>query len=515
MKARLRHTYRALAALGVCACALLAGPESYEGKRIATIQFVPRDQPVDLEEIHRILPLRINTPLRLSDVRAAIERLFATGHYLDIQVDAEPRNGEVVLRFLTVSSWFIGQVSVEGQVSEPPNRGQLINAANLRQGEPLSEDKVREAVHNLERTLEDNGFYESKIEPRYDYDPRTQQVHVRFLIETGRRARYWRPEVSGDLKMPAATIVSATRWKGWLGWRPVTQNRTQRGLARVREKYQDQDRLMAGVALDSLDYHPGRRPGVTPKLQVSAGPRVEVRTFGAKVSRGKLKRLIPIYEERTVDRDLLEEGVRNLRDYFQSQGYFDAEVVVKQQRVVKDRAAIDYLINLGKGHKLVKVDITGSRYFDAATLRERMFLLPASFQFRHGRYSESLRRRDEEAIADLYRENGFRDVTVASTVTDDYQGKPGHLAVAIQIEEGPQWYVSRLEVEGVEQLSRERVLARLSSTPGQPFSDFNVAVDRDSILALYFTEGFPNAAFEWSSRPSDKPHHVDLRFVIR
>ena len=35
---------------------------------------------------------------------------------------------------------------------------------------------------------------------------------------------------------------------------------------------------------------------------------------------------MPVFEERAVDNDLLVEGERNLRDYFQSQGYYDVDV---------------------------------------------------------------------------------------------------------------------------------------------------------------------------------------------
>ena len=35
----------------------------------------------------------------------------------------------------------------------------------------------------------------------------------------------------------------------------------------------------------------------------------------------------------------------------------------------------------------------------------------------------------------------------------------------------------------------------IGSTAGQPFSDFNVAGDRDNVLALYYNQGFPEAQF--------------------
>jgi outer membrane protein assembly complex protein YaeT len=133
---------------------------------------------------------------------------------------------------------------------------------------------------------------------------------------------------------------------------------------------------------------------------------------------------------------------------------------------------------------------------------------------RHGRYSEALRRRDEEAIADLYTENGFRDVQVTSKVIDDYQGRVGDIAVFMMIQEGSQWFVSKLDVTGISQLDASRILTTLSSVEGQPFSEFSVAADRDAILAYYFTNGFPNASFEWNSVPVPEPHHVNLRFVV-
>ena len=42
-----------------------------------------------------------------------------------------------------------------------------------------------------------------------------------------------------------------------------------------------------------------------------------VKAVEAKVSNRTLKKYVPVFEERRVDRDLLVEGARNLRDYFQ------------------------------------------------------------------------------------------------------------------------------------------------------------------------------------------------------
>jgi outer membrane protein assembly complex protein YaeT len=145
-----------------------------------------------------------------------------------------------------------------------------------------------------------------------------------------------------------------------------------------------------------------------------------------------------------------------------------------------------------------------------------MFLRPAYFlEFPHGRYSENLLRRDEDSIANLYRSNGFRDVKVSHRVVDDFAGRVGQIAVFLEIEEGRQQFIRGLRVEGIESLDKSGVLAALSSVEGQPFSEYNVAVDRDWILDRYFQAGFPDATFEWSSHPAAEASNVDLAYTVR
>ena len=490
---------------------------AFEGKRIVTIQFEPAKQPLEAGDINRILPLKTGEPLTAANVRASMERLFATGCYADIQVDAEANGDGVIVRFLTKSSWFIGHVAVTGVIGSPPNAAQLTTAAQLELGQPYTAKSLDSALANQRRLLESNGLYDSSIQPVLDWNSDVQQVEAHFEISSGRRARFTTPVLNGNLEMPAERIVKAAKFRRWIvhTWKPVTDARLRQALDTIRSLYQKQNRLEAKVSMPSVAHDAGNNT-VQPTFQIDAGPRIQVQTTGVKVSSGKLAEYVPVFEEHTVDNDLLTEGAHNLQDYFQSQGYFDAEVGVEPETVLNGVATIHYAIERGPAHKLVLVEIAGNHYFDAETIRERMFLRTATFlQFPHGRYSRSLLSRDEEAIANLYQSNGFRDVKVSHTVRDGYQGKPGNMAIAIAVDEGPQYLIGNLEVEGIEHLEKAKLIAQLSSIGGQPFSEFNVAVDRDAILAQYFEKGFPNATFEWSSKPAAKPHSIDLRYVIR
>jgi outer membrane protein insertion porin family len=521
VRSTLAHYACAILMLGVITpFALLAQAQKYEGRQVVTIQFDPKEQPLDPSELHDILPLQKDQPLRASDVRASIERLYATGRYADIQVDAEPYNeggkDGVIIRFLTKNSWFIGAVTAAGRISSPPRPGQLENASGLDLGQPFSDTKLQEAAAAQQRLMESNGLFRSQIKPSFEYDNAYQQINIRFDVTSGPRAHFTAPVLLGDIKLDPKRIVTATRFRRWIlnTWKPMTATRVRQGLDGVRSLYQRENRLEARVSLDSMKYDSDTNTAL-PTLQIDAGPRIQVNSIGAKISQKQLQRYVPIFEEHAVDNDLLMEGQRNLRDYLQSQGYFEAQVEFKPQRVANDRASIDYLVNTGPRHKLVYIEIGGNKYFSTEAIRERMYLQTASFlQFPHGRYSESLLSRDHDSIVNLYQSNGFREVKVSSHTQDDYRGKHGDIAVFLEIQEGPQSFVDNLTVDGIEHLDGGAVLTTLSSAKGQPFSEFSVAVDRDTILAQYFDRGFAGATFEWSSKPAALPNRVDLHYVV-
>ena len=496
---------------------LCAAPRDYAGKPIAEIRFDPAQQPLEEEELQRLVALTPGEPLSLDELSQAIERLYATGRYEDIAIDAQLARNGVVLTFQTKQAWFVGGVDV-GNVPEPPNKGQLVTATKLELGEEYTPEDLEQAIQNVQDTLRANGFYKATVRPEFSRASGTQQIRIRLKIEPGERAKFTEPVITGQPERTPEQLINSTNWERWwglLGYKPVTERGVQQGLQRVRDSYQKRDHLMAKVTLEKMDYLPDTNR-VKPVLNVVAGPKVEIRTAGAKVSRGRLRQLIPVYQERAVDRDLLVEGIRSLTQYFQTQGYFDAEVQLEDPKDVDpNHQVIEYSIERGNRHKLVYVEVQGNRYFDDQTIRERMAITPASLiRYRYGRYSEDLLERDVEAIRGLYQANGFPDVKVTTKTIDDYQGKARDIAVFMEIEEGPQWFVANLELVGVNLRDYEYVQTLLQSIAGQPYSEVNVATDRDTILNYYYNNGFPDATFDYTVNPGSDPNTVNLRFVV-
>ncbi len=343
-KMRNHRTATRLSALLFC-IAFPAFPQAaaYEGRRIAAVEYEPARQPLSPADLDRVQLVRKGNVLHAADVGETIDRMFATGRYEDIQVDAEPGSASgVVIRFITRDARFVGHISVSGKTSNPPGRGQIVDAAELTLGTPFREDALKLAQENIQQLFTNNGLYQATVHLETINDPAAQQVDVRIVVTTGKRARYEKPEIRGDTKLPDNTIIRATGWRVWLigRWRLVTESLTDGGVQGVQKKYQSKDRLAADVDMESLDYN-RQTNRVKAELHIDAGPKIQVKALEAKVSKGKLRRYVPIYQEGAVDQDLLVEGARNLRDYFQSKGYPDVDVTCRELPVHNDEETIE------------------------------------------------------------------------------------------------------------------------------------------------------------------------------
>ena len=129
------------------------------------------------------------------------------------------------------------------------------------------------------------------------------------------------------------------------------------------------------------------------------GSKVVIATEGAKIGTREMKKLVPVYQENAVDDDLLNEGRRNLRNYLQTKGYFDATVEVERRPVTdEDQVNIVYKIDEGARHELEAIKIVGNKYFDEATIRERLTIQPKNWVLTNGRFSQRMMTDDAASI---------------------------------------------------------------------------------------------------------------------
>jgi len=70
-------------------------------------------------------------------------------------------------------------------------------------------------------------------------------------------------------------------------------------------------------------------------------------------------------------------------------------------------------------------------------------------------------------------------------------------------------------MEGNQAFSEAQLAAEINTAVGQPFSEYDIAQDRDNLLSYYFNHGFPKASFEAAAKPMPgEPNRMDVTFKI-
>jgi outer membrane protein insertion porin family len=473
--------------------------ETFLDTRVAAVRIRPQaaEVPPDLEpRLLERIPLKPGSLLTREDLRDSLQVLYATLHFAQIEAGAVSTPQGVEITFYTHPNYFIQAVQVEGAPG-PPTAVQLVNATKLELGRLFRQDAVAAAVANIQAVMRDNGFYQAQVTPSITYDHADLLVNLLFRVARGPRARVGAVTASGDAGF---SLLQLQDIAGLHPGDPVSASRLARAQRRLRKRLEKDRRLEAQVSVMPGAYDPAR-DSVDYRIEIRRGPRVNVAVAGARLRRGLVKRYVPIFEEFTVDEDLLQEGRRNIRDHFQSQGYFDATVEVSlRSDPVQDREDILYSVDRGQRHRLRQVTITGNRYFDRETIRERMQVTPASLLLFYGRFSQSLLNRDLQAIEALYRSNGFLQVKVAGVAETSGQDKDD-LLTRITIEEGPQSRIVALSIEGARAIPEAVIRDHMATREDEPYSEATLLDDRETILNLYYDRGFPEARFEVSAEP--------------
>ena len=492
----------------------------WEGLPVTSVDF-QGVVPDRLKPISENLSHMIGSHLDRESVAKGLRDLYATGLFETIDAGVSREGDGVRLVFQGKPRQFIGTVSVNGAKGATIN-AQLQAAARLNAGTRFNQTRLDAAIKRMRETLADNGFNEPLI--HYDLVPHPveQLVDIAFTVTSGVQTRVGDVKVGGDSGL---TIDEFRRLAHLRTGTKIDRDTNDRALSGVLKHYQKEERLEADVKLESEAYHPEtHRSEFT--FSANQGPVVQVRVEGSKVSGDRLKRLVPVFEEGTVDEDLLNEGNRRLRDYFQRLGYFDAKVDHKQH-TTGAAVTILYNVELGPRRRVNKVTVAGNRYFDAPTLESLLSVHAADYLDRHGAYSQALVASDVSALETVYRNNGFSKVKVTPETINVDETLPTSpqrstrnstepITVIYHIDEGQQQRVGKLELQGATSSDQDKLLALMNTAPGQLLSPQNLAGDRDALLTDFLSRGFDHVQIEVEEQTeTEDPTKVDVVFHIQ
>ncbi len=264
------------------------------------------------------------------------------------------------LNFLLEPAFYVGMVNFRG-LTKTISYTRLLQVVDLPDEDPFDKARLPVAEQSLREFLQRNGYFQASVQTTSEIDDAHELVNVTFSVDLGKQARIGSVTFEGlesreDARLLHSVRSLRARFTGGLLKRgkPYSPERITAATTQIRRTLSSQRRLANKVQELPPQYHSDSNR-VDVSFKVELGPVVDVRTTGARLtllplmSGRETKKLIPIYSEGAIDRDLVEEGQRNLIDYFQKKGYFDVQVKINFQRQ-PDQILLVYEIDKGKKH---------------------------------------------------------------------------------------------------------------------------------------------------------------------
>lgn len=501
--------------------ALRAASEMYNGQNVSRVSLIANPHR-DLQNLYPLLTQKTGEPYSQKKIEADAAALKEKGHFQDVKVTVVPEVTGLTVQFLLEPAFYLGVVEFPGG-TKLFTYTRLLQVANLSDEDPYDPAQIPVAVTALNDFLHRNGYFQSEVHAEPGIDDTHQLVNVTFSIRVGKRAKISSVNIEGpndperQRLLHAVHSLRARLSRGLLkAGKPYSPERVTAATTLMKKTLTGQRRLASSIQENQPKYDAATNR-VEVSFKVEVGPVVTIRTEGARLgvlpflATRQKKKLIPIYSEGAVDRELVEEGQRNLTDFFQKKGYDDVKVTTQFDQH-PDEISIVYKIDRGRKHKVDRIVFHGNYAIGTKELLAQV-RVKKSHIWTHGSLSAKLLKQSAANIEALYRDRGYEDIKVKPRTVD----REPKIDVDFDIEEGAQTVVENVQVSGNRAVPYDQLTGSrgFQLRAGEPFSPRKMADDRNRVSATYLNRGYLNAEIKATAqRSGSDSHHVNVEYAI-
>jgi len=384
----------------------------------------------------------------------------------------------VLLLFVGLSlAQVIKEIRIEGTQYVPEDV--VLGLINIKSGSLYSQDLVRESIRRMYRS----GFFDEVAV----YEER-QGDQVVLIYKVKDLPVIYKIEFQGNKKIKSEDLekkIGIETEVGKIDIEDITKGYTSSPA--IEEKLEIQKRLKLGRVLTREEMEYIKRKIIEayakegyPKVEVEYGlvPKKGASKIVYTIKEGEpeyvksirfegnksfsSKKLLELMETKPISllafrlkppfsEEVLKEDVKKIRDFYRSEGFFEAKVDYSVKRE-GNRYEISIKIEEGPRYKLKDLNIEGNTLFAYKELVGDILK-----KNRGGYYRREVIDRLKDNIRKRYSEMGFLGVSVEER--EDVNPEKKSVSLSLKIQEGEPVYVSRIEVQGNYE-SRDYVIRR-------------------------------------------------------
>jgi outer membrane protein insertion porin family len=244
------------------------------------------------------------------------------------------------------------------------------------------------------------------------------------------------------------------------------------------------------------------------RVEASSIPRGKVVTFevaenqtirnigiksNKKIDDEKIKDLISVKSGSILNISKLQGDLRQIENLYKEKGYHHVKVTYEIKPVSENRADLDFVVAEGEKVLIKAIRFDGNNVYDSEKLKDLMKTNEKGFFSwftSSGDLDHEVLGQDVSKIAAYYHNHGYIQAKVAEPELT-YEGK--WIYINIKIDEGPQFKVGKVDIEGALIQPKEELLEKIKITKEKVYNRELIREDVLTLQDIYSDVGYAYA----------------------
>jgi outer membrane protein insertion porin family len=400
-------------------------------ERVAHI-VVKGNRRVEKDAILGVMQTREGEILLPAHLREDLKAIYKMGYFTDVRLDASDTPEGRILTVLVKEKPAIREIMVEG--NRKLKKDKILEVMNLKPFSVASEGAIKEDINKVQQAYREKGYYEAQI--TYDLMPAGEhEVNLVLRVNEGGKLAVKSIDFEGNQAFSSKNLrkVMETQERGffapvaWItGAGKLNRDVLERDLEKVAAFYYNHGYIKAKVGEPKVDIK-GNWIYIT--VPVEEGPEYHVGKIDMLgdllEDKDKLVKLLKTPKDEVYSREVLQEDLTTLADFYADHGYANADIVplIKEDN---EKMVVDVTFDIHQGQKVYfeRIDIGGNVKTRDKVIRRELRV-----------YEQDLFSATnlKESIRNLRRLEYFEDVNFATTPGS----APDHMNLKITVKERP------------------------------------------------------------------------------
>jgi len=228
----------------------------------------------------------------------------------------------------------------------------------------------------------------------------------------------------------------------------------------------------------------------------------------------KIKGLIRTRQGAVLNINRLRDSLKEIENLYKEDGYHHAKVTYVTKPVSEGRVDVDFVIEEGEKAFIKSISFEGNHTYDDDTLKDLIKTKKKGFFSwftSSGDYDPEVLEQDLSKVAAFYHNHGYIQARVGEPQVT-YEGSWIH--IAMKIEEGPQFTVGEVDIQGDLIQPKEVLLEKIEIVKGQVYNRELIRSDMLGLRDAYSDAGYAYPDISPRVDKDFEEHKAHITYVV-